>query len=380
MTSLVYLDHAATSHPKPGAVAEAMLGALAAGGNPGRGGHRMALAAGRLVLGARQAVAALLGADPARLIWTASATASLNLAIKGTLQPGDHVITTAVEHNALRRPLLAAAVRGVAVTWLPAGADGRVDPADVRGALRPETRMVALAHAGNVTGALQPVADLAEMCRRHGAWLLLDAAQTAGAVPLHMERDGVHLLAAPGHKALLGPAGTGLLAVADGVTLRPIQEGGTGTMALAEEQPAVFPEGFESGTLNLPGLAGLGAAAGLLLAEGVARIRQREQDLAGALATGLAAIPGVTVFGPADPSRRVGVVAIRVAGLDPGELEERLDQEYGVIARAGLHCNPGSHALLGTLEEGGAVRLSVGHSTTPGDIAAAVAAVRALAG
>ncbi|BDG60071.1 aminotransferase class V-fold PLP-dependent enzyme [Caldinitratiruptor microaerophilus] len=378
--SVVYLDNAATSHPKPEAVYRAADGALRAGGNPGRGGHRVALAAGRRVLAAREAVAALFGVkDAARVLFTSSATDSLNLALKGLLHPGDHCITTVAEHNALRRPLVALALRGVEVTWLPVSPEGIVDPGGVRAALRPNTRLIALAHGSNVTGALQPVAELGEIARRAGVFLLVDAAQTAGSHPIDVEAMGIHLLAAPGHKGLLGPQGTGILYVAPDVPLRPVREGGTGSMATLAEQPDVFPEGFESGTLNVPGIAGVGAGADFLLSVGVEAVHARVGALTAALVEGLRRLPGVTVHGPADPARRCGVVSLSVDGLDPGALEEQLDSAFGVVGRAGLHCAPGAHEVLGTLPLGGTMRLSPGYFNTEEDIEAAVKAVAAVA-
>lgn len=337
------------------------------------------MAASRRVFTAREAVAALLGVrDASRVLFTASATESLNLAVKGLLRPGDHCITTAAEHNALRRPLIALEWQGVQVTWLPVGPDGLLDPDQVARAVRPETRLIALAHGSNVSGALQPVAGLAEIARRSGAFLLLDAAQTAGAHPLAVEAQGIHLLAAPGHKGLLGPQGSGILYVHESVPLQPIREGGTGTMAQSPVQPAIFPEGFESGTLALPAIAGLGAGAAFLLELGVAAVRRRERDLAAALADGLRSLDGVTVYGPLDPDQRCGVISFNLNGIDPAEVEERLDEEFGVIGRAGLHCNPGAHAALGTDALGGAMRLSPGCFTAPAEIDAAVRAVAAL--
>ncbi|HEY3366779.1 MAG TPA: aminotransferase class V-fold PLP-dependent enzyme [Symbiobacteriaceae bacterium] len=377
---LTYLDNAATSHPKPETVYRESGDALRAGGNPGRGGHRLALGAGRRVLAAREAVAALFGVQATgRVVFTASCTDSLNLALKGLLQPGDHCITTTAEHNALRRPLIALEQRGVHVTRVPVSADGLLDPAAVKAALRPETRLIAVAHGSNVTGALQPVADLGEIARQAGVMLLVDAAQTAGTQPIAAGRLGIHLLAAPGHKGLLGPQGTGVLLVDPAVELRPIREGGTGFHSGAEAQPAVFPEGFESGTLNVPGIAGLTAGVAHLLAVGVEQVAAHERALVADLVTGLSEIPGVVVYGPRDALARCGVVCFSVSTLDPAELEERLDEEFCVIGRAGLHCNPGAHIALGTYERGGAMRLSPGLFNTAADVARAVEAVRDIA-
>lgn len=379
-SSCIYLDHAATSHPKPETVGLAVQAALQAGGNPGRGGHRLALTAGRRVLAARETVASLLGApDPARVLFTSSCTDSLNLALKGLLRPGDHVITTEVEHNALRRPLAALEQQGVLVTRVALGPDGLIDLGALRAAIRPATRLIAVHHASNVSGLIQPIAAIGEIACQAAIYLLVDVAQTAGTVPLDMQGMGIHLLAAPGHKGLLGPQGTGILCVDPTVPLRPIREGGTGSASAEAVQPVIYPEGFESGTLNVPGIAGLAAGAAYLLEQGVDRVRRREMALTGALADGLRAIRGVTVYGPDDPTLRAAVVTFGVDGWDPGELEELLDDEYGILGRAGLHCNPGCHAWLGTMAAGGAMRLSPGFFTTAHEIEEAVRAVAAIA-
>lgn len=374
--SVIYLDNAATSHPKPPVVYAASDAAARSGGNPGRGGHRLALTAGRRVYACRENVANLFGlSDSSRVLLTASATDSLNLAVKGLLHPGDHVISTMAEHNALRRPLAALERCGVQVTWLPVSTEGLLDPRMVQAALRPTTRLIAVAHGSNVTGAVQPVADLAEIARQARVFLLVDAAQTAGVLRLDMKALGIHLLAAPGHKGLLGPQGTGILCVDPSVPLQPIREGGTGSLPLSTEQPVLFPEGFESGTLNLPGIAGLSAGVAYLLDHGLS---SRELELARALAEGLRSLQGVTVYGPVSPGRRSAVVTFTVNGSDPAEVEERLDEEFGICGRAGLHCNPGAHAALGTLERGGAMRFSPGRFTAESDIEAAIRAVAAL--
>lgn len=377
----IYLDNAATSHPKPDNVAQAMLEALGAGGNPGRGGHSFALSAGRRIFAARHAVADLFHApDSSRVLFTSSATDSLNLALKGLLKPGDHVITTEAEHNALRRPLnTLEKYGGVQQSKLHVSTEGVLDPAAVRAAIRPNTRLIALAHASNVSGALQPIADVAEIARRAGLLLLVDAAQTAGYRPIDMQALGIHLLAAPGHKGLFGPQGTGILCVAPEVDLHPIREGGTGYNSTACEQPAVFPEGFESGTLNVPGIAGLAAGIAYLTHQSLEHVLRREEALTGALLDGLRSIPGLTLYGPSKPEHRAGLVSFNLTGIDPAEVEERLDEEYAIAGRAGLHCSPGAHHAIGSLPLGGAMRLSPGWFTTEHEISEAIRAVAAIA-
>jgi len=377
---IIYLDNAATSHPKPEPVYAAVIEALRAGGNPGRGGHRMALDAARRVMIAREAAARFFSApDAGRVLFTASATDSLNLALKGLLRPGDHVITTAAEHNALRRPLTVLERAGVRVTRAPVSREGLVDPGILRAALRPNTRLIALAHASNVSGAVQPIEAIGAIARRAGVLLLVDAAQTGGVLPIAMTEVGIHLLAVPGHKGLMGPQGTGLLCVAPDVDLRPIREGGTGQQSEPAGQPAIFPEGFESGTLNVAGIVALAAGIAFLEAQRVETVRQREQQLTEALADGLRRLRGVTVYGPVDPRLRAAVVSFNIAGLDPAELEEELDEGYGVLGRAGLHCNPGAHAALGTQAQGGTMRFSPGFFTRDADVDSALAAVAEVA-
>lgn len=376
---MIYLDHAATSHPKPETVYAAVAACLQEGGNPGRGGHRLSLAAARRIHAARTEAAGLFGvADSSRIVFTASATEAINLALKGLLNPGDHVVTSAAEHNAVVRPLRRLAETGVSVTRVPVGHDGLLDPAAVRAACTPATRMLVFAHASNVSGALQPLADLAEVARAVGALLLVDAAQTAGSRPIDVGRLGVHLLAAPGHKGLLGPQGTGLLYVDSSLALRPLKEGGTGGMAEQEIQPDLMPEGLESGTPNTPGLAGL-AAGMAYVRQNAAQITAHEQRLTEQLSAGLARIRGVTLYGPEDPSRRASVVSFNLAGTDAVAVSEALDDEFGVLGRAGLHCAPAAHCCLGSLAQGGAMRLSAGPFNTLAEIDAAVTAVAELA-
>lgn len=376
----IYLDHAATSYPKPPEVLEAMrLFLQDAGGNPGRSGHALSMAAGRSVFETRQSLAELFGVgDPARVIFTPSITYSINLVLCGLLRPGDRVVTTAMEHNAVMRPLRALERRGVVVSVVPCRADGTMSRADLDARLLPRTKLVVICHASNVCGTLMPVEDFAPLVHRAGALLLVDAAQTAGAMPLDAGRMGIDFLAFTGHKGLLGPPGTGGLVLGDRVDARrlePLIRGGTGSESESEEQPELLPDRFESGTANGPGIAGLGAGVKLLLARGVHNIRNHGRELCRALLAGLRAIPGVTVYGTGDPQRSVAVISFTAQGLSPSEIALRLEDEFGVLSRVGLHCAPAAHRTLGTYPQG-TVRLAPGHDTTLADIGYVVEAVR----
>jgi cysteine desulfurase family protein len=378
---MIYLDHAATSYPKAPGVSEAMAEALTvAGGNPGRSGHRLSQAAQAVVEDARRRVAALLGApDPSRVVFGANATDGLNQALWGLLRPGDRVVTSAMEHNAVARPLAALADAGVRVQRVPCAPDGTLDPDDLARALRAApTRLVAMVHASNVCGTILPAREAARLAHEHGALFLLDAAQTAGAMPIDVGAWGVDLLACPGHKALLGPTGTGVLWVAPGVSLQPRRHGGTGVRSEDERQPTELPEGLEAGTPNVVGLAGLAAAVRWLSERGVAAVRDHERALTARLLERLRGAPGVQVHGAADAERQAAVVSVTIEGWDPQDAAAALDSSFGVAVRAGLHCAPWAHRTLGTFP-GGTVRLSAGASTTPDDVDAGAAAVRRLA-
>ena len=363
---MIYLDHAATSHPKAPGVAEAMTRALAeAGGNPGRSAHALARAAQGVIDDARRRLAGLLGApDPSRVVLTSGATEALNLALFGLLRPGDRALLTALEHNAVARPLAALAGRGVSVERVACGPDGTLDLGDLERALRAgPVRLVAMVHASNVSGAIQPAREAARLAHRHGALLLLDAAQTAGALPLDVRELEVDLLAVPGHKALRGPPGVGALWISSGVTVAPLRHGGTGVRSEEERMPEGLPEGLEAGTPNTIGLAGLAAALAHLAGRGVGAVRAHEQALTARLLDGLRELPGATLHGPADAGRQVAAVSLTLAGWEPVDLAAVLDGSFSIAARAGLHCAPAAHRTLGTFPAG-TVRLSLGDSTT----------------
>lgn len=360
----IYFDNAATSSPKPPSVVKAVTDALTRhNANPGRSGHTAAIEAGQIVLETRQRLADFLGAeDAANVIFTFNCTDSLNLAIKGSLNYGDHVITTMLEHNSVLRPLNELARRGrINLTILPPRNNGFIEPADVESAIRPNTRLIAVTHASNVTGTIQPVAAIGLIARRHGIRYLIDGAQALGGIPVNVQALGCDLYAFPGHKSLLGPQGTGGLYIRPETELYTLREGGTGTSSDNMLQPKELPERYESGTVNLPGIAGLGAGCEYV-AEKLSSIMSHERELANALYEGLREMPGVTLYSPAEEAARAGIVSFNLDDFSSAQVADALARA-GIAVRGGLHCAPGAHGFLGTLGRG-AVRVSVGHANT----------------
>ncbi|MFV1966800.1 MAG: aminotransferase class V-fold PLP-dependent enzyme, partial [Pirellulaceae bacterium] len=372
----VYLDNAATSWPKPETVYEAVehyqrnLGAPA-----GRSAYREAADVERQIRDARKRVAQLINARRAeQVVFTNNGTDSLNQAIHGVLRPGDHVVTTVVEHNSVLRPLRQLEMdHGVEVTRVPCDGLSLVDPQEIRKALRTNTRLIAMIHASNVTGSLQAVDEVAQLAKHHGALFLVDAAQSLGHVPIDVQAWGVDLLAAPGHKGLLGPLGTGVLYIAPGLEkqVRPIRQGGTGTDSGNDRQPDSMPDRFETGNHNVPGILGLRAGVAFIAERGLDQIREHEMTLTAQLIEGLAAIEGIRVLGPIDMSQRVGVVSITARGYDPHEVATMLDAVQSIQVRSGLHCAPRVHESLGTILLGGAIRFSLGPFNSSSDIESA---------
>ncbi len=365
----IYLDNAATTFPKPEPVYLAVEHALRrVGVGPGRGSYRQGIEANRLVFEARERLATFFGiGNSSRLIFTHSATESLNLAITGLLRAGDHVITTAMEHNSLARPLHAAAGRGVEVSRVGCSKEGLVAPAELVACLRPNTRLVALAHCSNVTGSIQPIAEISRLVRASGALLLVDAAQSAGVIPIDVKELGIDLLAVPGHKGLFGPPGTGLLYIAEGIELTPLLVGGTGGFSGDPGQPTALPERYESGTLNTPGIAGLAAGVSFIQTIGIDRIRRHEEALVAQLLEGLQGVPGVLLHGPAVSAERGALLSFTVADVDPARIGFALDHDHEISVRVGLHCAPDAHRTIGTYP-GGTIRVSPGWFTTPAEI------------
>ena len=366
MMDVYYFDNAASSWPKPPGVVEAMAKAVTEyGANPGRGSHKLAVEASRAMFRTRKKLATLFGVrNPNDIAFALNTTAALNTAILGYVRAGDHVVCTAVEHNSVRRPLeWLKETKGVQVSYVETSEDGRLDPADVRKAFEPNTRLIVVNHSSNLLGSIVPLADLGEIARAHGATLLVDAAQSAGVLPIDVESMGIGMLAFPGHKALYGPQGTGGLYIAPHLDVEPLVVGGTGSQSEAVLQPTVRPDRYESGTQNTPGIAGLGAGVDFVLHETVANIHNREWGLTQRMMEGLARLPGLRLLGPAIGEERTGIVAFTAEGIDSAEISFVLDQHFRIAVRAGYHCTPLAHRVAGT-EETGAVRASVGAFTT----------------
>jgi cysteine desulfurase/selenocysteine lyase len=367
---VIYLDNAATSFPKPEAVYRALdhfaRHDLA---NPGRAGHKMALAAERALDDTRHLLNQLFhGEAPERFVFTLNCTDALNMAFKGVLADGDHVVTTDLEHNSVSRPLRKMELDGrITLTRVRADGGGTVDPDDIRRAITPRTRLVAMTHGSNVLGTVQPVAEVGGIARERGLLFLVDAAQTAGVVPIDVQAMHIDLLAFPGHKSLLGPTGTGALYVGPRAQVRAWREGGTGGDSASETQPREFPYFLEGGTPNVLGVAGLAAGVQHVMQKGLDRIREHEVALTERLRRRLDEIGGFEVFGHRDPARRVGTLSFRSESLPAAELGGILDQSFEVAVRPGLHCAPYIHRSLGTFPEG-AVRVSPGAFSTEEDI------------
>jgi cysteine desulfurase / selenocysteine lyase len=380
----IYLDNAATTWPKPPAVYDAVDRYQRVIGAPnGRSGYREALEANRIVERTRQGVATLIGArDASQIIFGYSGTDVLNLAIRGVVRPGDHLVTTVCDHNSVLRPLTWLRENlDVEVTYVPCDGQGFISPDDVRAAIRPNTRLVAIVHASNVTGALQPVEEIGRNVRETDALFLVDAAQSLGHIPINLAELDVDLLAAPGHKGLLGPLGTGVLYIRPGVDreLDPLRCGGTGTQSDEDRQPDTLPDKYEPGNHNLPGLAGLAAATEFVRRETIESICAHHNDLAARLLDGLRDVGGLTIHGPLTTADRTSVVSVTVEGYDPQELAAMLEASYRIQTRAGLHCAPRMHEALGTTANGGTLRLSPGFATTTEEIDTVIAALQQVA-
>lgn len=380
-----YFDNAATSFPKPPGVSDAVRNYVEnIGASAGRGAYREAIESGRLLERARSLVRRVFGcARTDHVVFTLNGSDALNLALKSLLRPGDHVVTTWMDHNSVLRPLSALqAQRGVEWTAVRADRESTlVSVDDVAAAIRDQTRLVALSHASNVTGAAQPIEEIASLCKQRGVLLLVDAAQSAGHVPIDVSRVPIDLLATPGHKGLLGPLGTGLLVVRAGVEqqMQTWREGGTGSESEQAVQPERMPDKLEAGSHNAVGIAGLTAALEWLLERGVPALREHELRLIERITARLVRCESVRWFGPREPAARVGVFSVRIGGLEPAELSAVLEEHFGVLTRSGLHCAPFAHKTIGTDRDGGTTRLSLGPFLDESDVDAALDAVEQVA-
>jgi cysteine desulfurase family protein len=379
---MIYLDNAATSFPKPESVYSAMdRFARHSLANPGRSGHKMALESEHTLTDARHRLNRFFnGRNPDRWAFTLNCTDALNMAFKGVLNDGDHVVTTNLEHNSVSRPLVALAeANRITLTRVPADARGTIDPEAIRAAIGPKTRLIALTHASNVLGTVQPIAEVGRIAREHDLLFLVDAAQTAGVVPIDTQESCIDLLAFPGHKCLFGPTGTGALYVGSRVNLRPWREGGTGGDSLTPTQPPDLPYHLEGGTPNVLGVAGLVAGLDFVEERGPEAIRKHDVELCDRLRNALQELPGFEVFGHTDASRRVGTISFRSEVLPAPELAGVLDQSFDIAVRPGLHCAPYIHKALGTAPDG-LVRVSPGPFSTNADIDHLIDALKQITG
>ena len=350
------------------------------GANPGRSGHRLSIEAGRIVFNARENIASLLGADdPHSVIFTRNATEGLNTIVRGFLRTGDHVITSSMEHNSVMRPLRALEWEGVELSVVQCSGIGDISPDDIAAVIKKNTRMIVITHASNVTGTIMPIADIAQMAREKGVIICVDAAQTAGSIPIDVIKDNIDILVFTGHKSLNGPQGTGGFYIRKGLErmVSPLERGGTGSGSEFEEQPDFMPDRFESGTPNTIGIAGLGAGAAYISAIGIEAIRKKEIDLTELFLDGIRSIKGVRIYGNTNSARRTALVSFSIDGMSPSDISFNLDERFNIMSRPGLHCAPSAHRTIGTFPDG-TVRFSFGIFTTEDKIKIAVKAIETL--
>lgn len=378
---MIYLDHAATSFPKPPAVLEKVMSVMTEyGANPGRSGHKLAMRTNREIFDTREKIATLFHIEnPLDIAFTFNCTMALNMAIHGMVGAGDHVVTTSMEHNSVLRPLNALRAKGAEITIVKAGPDGIVSPKEIEAEIRPNTKLLVSTHISNLTGSIQPIAEFGRIAKERNITFLVDAAQSAGVYDIDVRAMGIDLLAFPGHKSLLGPQGTGGLYVNEELDLTTIMEGGTGSFSNSVDQPILMPDKLESGTLNAPGLIALGAGIDFILSEGMTKIRAHEEDLAFRFMAGLSEISGVAVYGPKVRGKHAPVVMMNLRDMDSSELALRLNDDFDIAVRPGLHCAPLAHETMGTFRQG-AVRFSFGYTNTEDDVNRALEAIRTIAG
>jgi cysteine desulfurase family protein len=354
LSSGVYFDNAATSYPKPPSVCDAINYTLQhVGANPGRGENALTRSANKIIFEARETIAEFFNIPNSRnIVFTSNGTEALNLALKGFLKPGDHVITSGMEHNSVVRPLNSLKNDGVNVTIVQCDKQGKLNPDDVFKEIKENTRLIVITHASNVTGTILPVEEIGEIAKKKGIPLLVDAAQTAGTIPIDIVRNNISLLACPGHKSLLGPQGTGFLYISEELNLKPLIEGGTGSNSELSEQPDFLPDRFQSGTLNSPGIAGLKAGIEFINKKSIQTIKEHEDKLSKAFINKLKEINPVCIYGPLSMKEKTAVVSFNINGKDSAEIATALDEKYQIMVRVGLHCSPYAHKTIGTFPDG----------------------------
>jgi len=376
---MIYLDNAATTMHKPKKVIDAVVCAMSSMGNAGRGANEASLSASRIIYDTREKLCRFFhGENPRQIVFTNNSTESLNIAIKGLLNPGDHVITTMLEHNSVLRPLYEMKEKGVELTIIESDKNGRFRLEDMEAAIRPNTKMIVCTNGSNLTGNYVPLKPVGELAKKHDILFVVDASQTAGVFPIDVQDMMIDVLCFTGHKGLLGPQGTGGMYVKEGIKIRPLKTGGSGVQTYSKTHPAEMPTALEAGTLNGHGIAGLHAAMSYLEETGVDHIRAREQELMWRFYEGVKDIPEITIYGDFSTKERCAIVTLNIGEYDSSEVSDALLTEYSISTRPGGHCAPLMHEALGTVEQG-AVRFSFSHYNTEEEVDTAIEAVRELA-
>lgn len=376
---MIYMDNAATTMHKPQAVIDAVVRAMSSMGNAGRGANEASLSASRVIYDTRDKLCRFFGAEnPRQIVFTNNSTEGLNIAIKGLLNPGDHVITTMLEHNSVLRPLYEMEKKGVKLTIIKSNEKGNFELSDMEEAILPETKMIVCTNGSNLTGNYIDIEKVGEMAHAHGLLFVVDASQTAGVFPIDVQKMHIDVLCFTGHKGLLGPQGTGGMYVREGLQVRPLKSGGSGIKTYSKTHPSEMPTALEAGTLNGHGIAGLGAAVDYINEVGMDVIRGKEQGFMRKFYEGVKDIPGVKLYGDFDTFNRCAIVTLNIGDYDSSEVSDELLTEYGISTRPGGHCAPLMHEALGTVEQG-AVRFSFSHCNTDEEVDTAIQAVRELA-
>lgn len=373
---MIYLDNAATSRRKPQEVIDAVVFAMTSLGNAGRGTTEAALDAARTIYGAREKIAGFFGVkNPKQVVFTSNSTESLNIAIHGLIKPGDHVISSVMEHNSVLRPLYEREEAGAELTLIECDEKGRLLTGDIEKNIRDNTRAIVLTHGSNLTGNVNDIEKVGRIAKAHGLLFIVDASQTAGVLPVDVEKMNIDVLCFTGHKSLLGPQGTGGMCVREGLEIEPLKRGGSGVDTYNRHHPSEMPTALEAGTLNGHGIAGLSAAIDFIEKTGIDEIREKEQSLMKRFVEGVRDIPGVKLYGDFDAEVRCPVVALNIGNADSSEISDILSMDYDIATRPGAHCAPEMHESLGTVDQG-AVRFSMSYFNTGEEIDAAIRAVR----